>query len=77
MGGGKWKTRRKRQEQGLTEERRNEAGADLSICETSIEAGRDRGVIEGTIRNVGPTWEDGKGEVHQVPGAQGRELRMA
>lgn len=21
---------------------------------------------------MGPTWENGKGEVHQVPGAQGR-----
>lgn len=55
----------------------DEAGKALSVLETSVEAGRDRGVIEGTIRNVGPTREDGKGEGHQGPGAQGGELRMA
>lgn len=37
----------------------------------ALGTGKDRGIIEGTGRNAGPTWKDGKEIVDQVPRGRG------
>lgn len=39
--------------------------------EREREREKDRGIIEGTGRNAGPTWKDGKEIVDQVPRGRG------